>query len=1100
MSNDAAVQSVYVFPVSFAQERLWILDQMQPGNPAYNIPAAVRLKGRLGVGALEKALNEIITRHEALRTTFDYLEGRPVQVIKPADEGSLPVIDLRTTEESVREAKALRLAARLAGAPFDLKSGPLLRTALIKLDEHDHLLLLTMHHIISDGWSSYVLIREIATLYDAFLNSRQSPLPKLRVQYPDFADWQRQWLQGEALDERLSYWKRQLGGALPVLQLPTDWPRPPVQSFRGANEPLALGKQLTDKLKALSQQESVTLFITLMAAFNVLLFRYTDQEDILIGTPAANRNDEELEGLIGCFVNPVVLRTDLSGDPSFRRLLDRVRRVVLEADSHQDAPFVKLVEQLQPERDLSRPPLFQIMLSLQNAPRPAWNLPALAFTSFEIDSGSSELDLLLVINDSEQGLNGFMQYDTDLFEADTIRRMLDHFAVLLEEAVTDPEQRISSMPLLTEARRRLMLAELNDTNGEYIDNVCIHHLFEAQAERTPDVTAVICEDQHLTYSQLNQRANQVAHYLRRLGAGPDSVVGLCMERSLEMVVALLGILKAGAAYLPLDSQYPQERLTFMIEDSRAQILLTQERLLNSIPRRQENLISIDTEWKTISGERDENPSSAVRPGNLAYVIYTSGSTGRPKGTMIQHESLVSYTETATAGYGIAHTDRVLQFCSISFDISAEEIFPCLTRGATLVLRTDWMLDSVSMFLNTVDCWSVSVLSLPTAYWHEITASLGTEVEELSPSLRLIIIAGERALPQRLATWHAHVGRRTRLINTYGLTESTIISTLGELTEADGAGGRLREVPVGRPIRNTQVYILDRNLQPVPVGVPGEIYIGGLLLARGYFDRPDVTSERFIPNPFGSLPGGRIYKTGDLARYLPDKNIEFLGRNDNQVKIRGFRVELSEIESTLGRHPFLRDAVVIAQDAGGEKRILAYVVARPGRAPTTGELRSFLRRELPEYMMPSAFIVIDALPLTPNGKLDRAALPAPDGLRPSLEVDYAPPRTTLEQNITMIWQEVLKVETVGIHDNFFDLGGHSLRIIQLRNKLQSILGKEISIVELFTYPTVNSLAEHISIGAGQPPPGGSSSEDISARKGSRIRRRELRQQAQAKEIE
>lgn len=1097
MNNDMTAQSVYVFPVSFAQERLWILDQMQPGNPAYIIPAAVRLKGSLSADTLERTLKEIIRRHEALRTTFDYVEGRPVQVVKPTMALSLPLIDLSDTDSRLREAKALSVAAQHSERAFDLKSGPLLRAELIRLDEQDHLLLLARHHIISDGWSSGVLIEEIVKIYEAFLQHKPSPLTELSIQYPDYANWQRQWMQGEALDERLAYWKRQLGGSLPVLQLPTDWPRPAAQSFRGANEPLVLSNPLTDSLKAMSYKEGVTLFMTLLAAFDVLFFKYTNQEDILVGVPMANRNDEEVESLIGCFINPVVARTDLSGDPTFRELLERVRQVVLEADSHQDAPFVKLIEELQPGRDLSRSPLFQVMLAPQSASVQNWTLPGLDFTSFEIDIGASELDLLLVVNDTAQGLSGYMQYDTDLFEADTIRRMLDQFTVLLEAVAANPGQRISRLSLLTEDEKRLMLAEWNDTNGDYSESACIHHLFETQAERTPHATAVVCEGKHLTYGQLNRRANQLAHRLQRLGVGPDMVVGLCMERSLEMVVGLLGVLKAGAAYLPLDPQYPKERLAFMIKDVRAQVLLTQQRLADLLPWQRENLINLDTEWEAICNESDENPTSPVRPENLAYVIYTSGSTGRPKGTMIQHGSLVSYTETAAAGYGIARTDRVLQFCSISFDISAEEIYPCLTQGATLVLRTDWMLDSVATFLNMVAGWGVSVLSLPTAYWHEITGSLGTEVAEFPGSLRLIIIAGERALPQRLAGWHKHVGRRTRLINTYGLTESTIISTLGELTEAGQTADQLREVPVGRPIRNTQVYILDSNLQPVPVGMPGEIHIGGLLLARGYFDRPDATAVRFIPNPFGAQPGARVYKTGDLARYLPDKNIEFLGRNDNQVKVRGFRIELREIELVLGRHPSLRDVVVLArQDSHGEKRVLAYVVAKPDQIVTTGELRSFLKRELPEYMVPSAFILMDALPLTPNGKLDRAALPAPNGVRPTLAVDYVPPRTKLEQDIIRAWQEVLKVEAVGIHDNFFDLGGHSLSIIQLRHKLQGVISKDIAMVELFSHPTVNSFAEHIS-SEGQPLPAQSSGDDLGARREARKHRRELRRQAQAK---
>ena len=1052
-------------PLSFAQERLWFLDQLEPDSPAYNIPAAVRIRGSLNVTALEQSVNDIVRRHKALRTTFATVDGEPVQVIAPAKPLSLVSLDLRALPEDEREAEALRLATEEAQRPFDLAQGPLLRATLLRLGEEEHIALLTMHHIASDGWSMGVLIREVAALYQAFSTGEPSPLPELPIQYADFAVWQRQWLQGEVLEAQLAYWKQQLAD-IPVLELPTDRPRPAIQTSRGAHQSLELSQTLTEALKALSRQEGVTLYMTLLAVFKALLHRYTGQDDIVVGSPIANRNRTEIEGLIGFFVNTLVLRTDLSGDPSFRELLGRVREVALGAYAHQDLPFEKLVEELQPERDMSHTPLFQVMFVFQNTPMEVLELPDLTLSPLEIETRIAQFDLALFMEDIEQGLIEVLEYNTDLFDAATIARLLGHFQALLESIVANPDQRLSDLPLLTEAERRQLLVEWNDTQAEYPKDACIHQLFEAQVERTPDAVAVVLpstdpersEDGQLTYRELNRQANQLAHRLRAMGVGPEVRVGMCVERSLEMAVGFLGTLKAGGAYVPLDPAYPKERLAFMLEDLQTPVLLTHQRLMTRLPEYETQVICLDSDWETIAHESDENPASGVTADNLAYVIYTSGSTGKPKGVMIQHTSLVSYTETACDEYAVKPSDRILQFASLSFDASAEEIYPCLVRGATLVLRTDSMLSSASVFLQTCQHRALTVLNLPTAYWHELTARLDAEILTFPPSVRLVIIGGERALPERLAAWRQHVGQRVPLMNTYGPTEATIVATMCQLTGSAEADTVLPEVPIGRAIRNVQTYVLNRHLQPMPIGIRGELHIGGVGLSRGYLDRPELTAEQLVPNPFSDEPGARLYKTGDLARYLPDGNIEFLGRIDHQVKVRGFRVELGEIETVLGQHPAVREIVALArEDLPGDKRLVAYVVPNQEAPPTASELRGFAQDKLPGYMVPSTFVTLDTLPLTPSSKVDRQALPAPDRARPELAGALVAPRDTLEFQLTRIWEAALNIQPIGVRDDFFKLGGHSLLAVRLFALIEKGLGRRLPLAMLFQGATVEHLA-------------------------------------------
>ena len=1045
-------------PCSFAQARLWFLDQLQPNSSFYNIPVALRLFGQLNIAALENSINEIIQRHEALRTNFATVEGEPIQVIASTHSWELQVVSLLHLGESEREIEAQRLANEEANRPFHLEQEPLFRVTLLQLGETEYVLLLTMHHIISDGWSLGVFVRELTELYQGFCTGKPPVLPSLPIQYADFAVWQRQWLSGEILVPQLDYWKQQLLDAPGLLELPTDRPRPAVQTFRGGYYCAALSQELSAELTTLSKQAGVTLFMSLLAAFQTFLYRFSGQDDIVVGTPVAGRNRREIEGLIGFFVNTLVLRTNLGGNPTFEELLNRVREVALQAYTHQDLPFEQLVEALQPIRDLSYTPLFQVMFALDDDLVPAVELLDLAVSSYSVEIGTAKFDLTLSTENTADGLVAEWEYNADLFDESTIVRIARNFQTLLEGIVVNSKQEISELPLLTETERHQLLVEWNNTSAEYPEDKCIHQLFEEQVQRTPDAIAVVFEGEQLTYLELNERANQLAHYLRSLGVGPEVLVGICVERSREMIIGLLGILKAGGAYVPLDPNYPSERLAFMLEDSSVPVLLTQERLVEKLPQHSACVVCLDSNWEEIAVHSKNNPSSPVKPKNLAYVIYTSGSTGKPKGVLIQHESLVNYTTVASAEYEIDHCDRILQFSSISFDVSAEEIYTSLTSGATLVLRTDSMLDSIEGFLQKCKNWEITVMALPTAYWHELTTLLSQKTLAIPPSLRLVIIGGEKALPERLKTWLLCVGQRVRLVNNYGPTEATVGATIYDLSVADTT---LKELPIGRPIANTQIYILDRHLQPVPIGVPGELHIAGVGLAKGYLNRPDLTEEKFIPNPFSNEPGSRLYKTGDLVRYLSDGNIEYLGRIDNQVKIRGFRIELGEIEAVLSQHPGVKETAVIARkNVTGDKQLVAYVVCHQQPSPAISDLRRLLKEKLPEYMIPSAFVVLEALPLTPNGKVDRRALPAPEK-RSELEESFVAPRTPIEEMLAEIWAEVLGLKKVGINDNFFELGGHSLKAAFLVSKLSVEMNLKISLKLLFQHPTIAELAEALN---------------------------------------
>ncbi|WP_026736231.1 non-ribosomal peptide synthetase [Fischerella sp. PCC 9605] len=1046
-------------PLSFAQQGLWFINQLTPDTPTYNIPIVISLKGCVNLAVLEDSLNEIIRRHEVLRTSFTVVDGQPVQVINQAVPLTLAIEDLRSLKTSERNSAAKRLATELAQQPFDLSAQSLLRAKILQLNDKNYHLIITLHHIIADGWSIGVLIKELAALYEAFSTGKLSPLSELPIQYRDFVNWQRKWINCERIQPLLTYWQQKLQGELTVLNLPTDRTRSPLQTFKGAQAKLVLSPTLKKELKNLSRQQGVTLFMTLLTAFKILLYRYTGQTDILVGSPIANRNRAEIESLIGFFVNILVLRTDLSDDLSFQDLLARVKSTALEAYVHQDLPFEKLVEELQPSRDLSYNPLFQVMFVLQNVPKPNLSLSDVSMTYEEGYNGRSKFDLTLFMEDSEQGLVATCEYNTDLFNADTITRMLGHFQTLLSNIVSDPEQCISQLQLLTPPEVQQLLVEWNDTKTDYPQDKCIHQLFEAQVEKTPSDIAVIFVDAHsaasrrvkqqITYRELNNRANQLARYLQQLGVKPDVMVGICMERSIEMVVGLLAILKAGGAYMPLDPAYPKERLAFTLADSQVSVLLAHAHLVNHLPPHSAQLVCIDTDSTAFADYSPENLISNARSENLAYVIYTSGSTGKPKGVQIPHSAVVNFLSTMRQIPGLAKEDVLLSVTTLSFDIAALELYLPLIVGARLVLVNREVITDSTQLLKQLVSNGVTVMQATPATWRMLIAA-GWQSQNT-----MKILCGGEALDSSLA--YQLLERGQEVWNLYGPTETTIWSAVQKVNSQEQQQG---VSSIGRPIANTQFHILDPHQQLVPVGVPGELHIGGVGLARGYWNRPDLTGEKFIPSPFES--GKRLYKTGDLARYLTDGKIEFLGRIDHQVKIRGFRIELGEIEALLEQHPQVRETVVVArEDIPNDCRLVAYLVTHGNATPSVNELRGFLKEKLPEYMLPSAFVVLDALPLTPNGKVDRRALKAPENLRPELTASFQPPQSEMEQQIAKFWQEVLHLDKVGIHDNFFDLGGHSLLMLQVNNKLRAILQREISIVTMFQNPTIYSLAQYLS---------------------------------------
>jgi amino acid adenylation domain-containing protein len=1032
-------------PLSFAQQRLWFLDQLEPNTSAYTITSRQRLRGSLDLTALASAFTELVRRHESLRTTFASKDGEPVQRIADPGPVTFRIVALEHEPTVDRGALVEQMVREEAQRPFDLARGPLFRPILLRLTPDEHELLMAVHHIVADGWSLGILARELGTLYEAFAAGRPSPLPELPIQYADFALWQRRWLTGDIFEAQQYYWREHLGGRPAPLQLPTDHPRSGRPTSAGASHDFRLPRPLADGLRELSRREGATLLMTLLAAFKVLLARYTGQEDIVVGTPVANRNYVELEPVVGFFANMLVLRTDLGGDPTFREILARVRETCLGAYAHPDMPFEKLVEELQPERILGQNPLFQVSLVWDTAVTGA----DLAFVTV-----ASPFDLTLFVRDgTDRTLSATIQYKRDLFEPETIARLVGHYCTLLEGVVADPDCRLSALPLLSVAEAHRLLIEWNATNMPRAAEETVPRLIEAQAVRTPEAIAVSCEGQSINYRELNRRANRLAHHLRRLGVGPSILVGVCVERSAEMLIAVLAVMKAGGAYVPLDPAYPATRLEFMLQDARSPVLVTQTGLLDrlALPTAL-HTVCVDRDACHIDAEPESDLEGGASTDDLAYVIYTSGSTGRPKGVQIAQRSLTNLLAAFQATPGIAASDVFVSVTTLSFDIAGLELFLPLVTGAHLVIASrEVAADPARLMALMAEAQATVMQATPTTWRMLLEAGWQN-------AAGLTILCGGEALPSELAARLLDTG--ASVWNVYGPTETTIWSTIHRVDAADDP------VPIGRPIANTRVYVLDRHLRPVPIGVPGELWIAGDGLACGYIDRPELLAERFVVHRLSETLTERLYRSGDRVRWHDDGTLEFLGRLDDQVKVRGYRVELGEIEATLARHPHVREVATVARrTADGERRLIAYIVGNGSVEPR--ELREFLESRLPDYMIPAAFVALDCLPLTTNGKVDRRALPEPEvsvGMHPSC----AEPRDELERQLVKIWQESLAVSSVGIRDNFFDLGGHSLLAVRMFAQIKQIYGQELPLTALFQAPTVAHLADLLRQGGGAVP--------------------------------
>lgn len=1048
-------------PLSFSQERLWFLYQLEDQGYTYNMPFRLQIKGNLEVEILRKSLESIIQRHEVLRTSFQEIDKIPRQIISPKISLNLPLIHLESLSLTQQTEEVNRLTQQEIYTPFDLTQAPLVRTLVVKLSEESHILFLSLHHSVFDGWSMKVLLQELSSLYQAFLKQEANPLPDLPIQYGDFTVWQRQQLQGDKLIQQTTYWQQQLAGIPPLLELPWDFPRPPLQSFQGESCKFKLNAELSQQLKTLSQNSATTLNMTLLAAFSVLLYRYSRQEDIVIGIPTGNRQFQEIEPLIGCFINTLVVRNHFTENLSFQALLAQVKQVVLEAYEHQDLPLEKVVEIVNPERNISYSPLFQVMFSWEDKLHiDNFAIADLQLTPVPLNALIAQFDLTLAMQETTEGLVGSFDYNCALFNQDTIERLINHFQTLLAGIVINPEQLIELLPLLSDAESQLF-NQWNNTNTPEKPNICLQELWENQVFKTPLAIALESDTEKITYQTLNERANQLANYLQLQGVKPGSFVGIYLERSPSIIIALLAILKAGGAYLILGEDYPQERLEFILNDAQVGVLITQNSLKNLVNNHQAKVVCLDTEAQAIATYSPENLANSITPEHLAYLIYTSGSTGNPKGVMIEHQSLVNHNLAIIKAYNLTEQDRVLQFATFTFDVAAEEIFPTLLSGATLILRPQIFFPTFRDFTQFIQQKQLTIINLPATYWHEWVLDLFHSNIPLAKSLRLVITGSEEVLSERLTLWQKIVANHQRddliWLNAYGPTEATITTTLFNPKFKDQKT-QIHSVSIGKPIDNTQVYICDRHLQQLPIGIPGELLIGGLGLAQGYLNRENLTTEKFITHAFNGSQTLRLYKTGDLARYQPDGNIEFLGRIDHQVKIRGFRIEIGEIEAVLAEYPGLQThAVMVREDEPNQKQLVAYIV--PESPPIEiQKLREFLKKKLPNYMIPSFFVELQELPLTRSGKIDRQALPIP--IKNHENQTLILPRTPMEKIVTDIWQEVLGLKTIHIFDNFFDRGGHSLKAAQVIAQLREKLFIDIPLNYLFAEPTIAGLAAHL----------------------------------------
>lgn len=1055
-----------IYPLSPGQEAMWLIWKIAPESVAYNIFITAKIHAYLEIAVVNRVWQKIIEKHPILRTTYTSYEGKPVQQVNQQENFKVEVIDASDWSEDELVEKIYAIADR----PFNLEKDSVLRVNLFTRSAEEHILLLTMHHIASDMWSYDLLLREFQALYPGEVEQVSQPQTEAAPDslnenktYANFLQWQAEMLSGTRGEKLWQYWQQQLAGELPVLHLLPDKPRPPVKTYQGASYIVKLDEQLTEKLGHLASASNTSLYQILLTAFYVQLYRYTNQTDILIGSPMRGRTAKEFKEIVGYFSNLTVLRVSVQENATFTELLAQVGKIVRQAQKHQDYPFSWLADKLQPQRDTSRSPLCQVSFAWQaqtwcEAKNNSLHLQksVMQMEPYLLGQRGAHLDLSLMVREAQGVLEPCWQYNTDLFDTATIERMAKHFVRLLNSIVLNPQQPISQLPMLTEFEQQQLLFEWNNTQADYPLDKCIHQLFEEQVERTPDNIAVVFEDQQLNYRELNARANQLAHYLQNLGVGPDVLVGICVERSLEMIVGLLGILKAGGGYVPLDPAYPQERLDFMLGESQAQVLLTQSPLAARFTHHDIPVVYLDSDWQKIAEFEEENPENTTTAKNLIYTIFTSGSTGKAKGVAIEHRQLLNYLNGIQERCLSKPGGQFALVSTFAADLGNTVIFPSLINGGCLHLLSEARTTDSNAFLEYCQQHPFDYLKIVPSH---LAALLSAAQPETKLPWQKLILGGEPTTWNLAEKVLIHAPQ-CQIFNHYGPTEATVgVLTFAMDSQSISPSQRdssTQNVPLGRPLANTQIYLLDQNLQPVPIGVQGELYIGGASLARGYLNRPELTNEKFIPHPFHQETESRLYKTGDLARYLPDGNIEYLGRIDNQVKIRGFRIELGEIEAVLSQHNYVETTCVTAsEDSPGIKRLVAYIVPPKNVTPITNELRQFLKARLPDYMIPSAFVTLDALPLTPNGKLDHRALPEPN-LRGEIELNFVAPRNLEEEILAKIWSQVLRVELVGIYDNFFELGGDSILTIQIITRARKA-GLELTPKQLFTHQNIAELA-------------------------------------------